>query len=121
MLWEHVVWVQLPALRLGILVRGEGAFSPSSNLGAPKIKVINSLIFKFMQFVQGWEQFLAQNNWILVLLTVWVLPWKGWALWKAAKTSSKKWFIAILILNTLAILDILYIFVFSKKSSKLTG
>lgn len=74
-----------------------------------------------MQFIQGLEQFLIQNNYILVVLTMWVLPWKGWALWKAAKLDSKKWFIAILILNTLAILDILYIFVFSKKSEKLTG
>lgn len=77
-----------------------------------------------MQFIQGLEQFFIQNNWILVGLTMWVLPWKGWALWKAAKLGSKKWFIAILILNTLAILDILYIFVFSKKSEKvenLTG
>jgi Family of unknown function (DUF5652) len=71
--------------------------------------------------MQTLEQFLAQNNWILALLIVWVLPWKGWALWKAAKMGSKKWFIAILILNTLAILDILYIFIFSKKSPKLTG
>jgi len=74
-----------------------------------------------MQFIQGWEQFLVQNNWVLILLTVWVLTWKGFALWKAAQTGSKKWFIAILILNTLAILDILYIFVFSKKTPKVDG
>jgi len=48
----------------------------------------------------------------------WVLPWKGIALWKAAKKGHKKWFIAILILNTLAILEIIYIFIFSKKNQK---
>lgn len=73
-----------------------------------------------MQFMQGWEQFLAQNNWFLILLALWVLPWKGWALWKAAKNGHKKWFIAILVLNTVAILDILYIFVFSKKKQQTT-
>jgi len=45
----------------------------------------------------------------------WVLPWKGVALWKAAKNSHKKWFIAILLLNTLSILEILYIFIFQKR------
>ncbi|BFD25064.1 MAG: DUF5652 family protein [Candidatus Parcubacteria bacterium] len=40
---------------------------------------------------------------------------RGGALWKAAKNSNKGWFVVILILNTLAILEILYIFVFGKK------
>jgi len=52
---------------------------------------------------------------ILLLILLWVLPWKGVALWKAAKNAHKKWFIALLILNTLAILEIIYIFYFSKK------
>lgn len=51
---------------------------------------------------------------------IWSIFWKGWALWKAAKNDSKPWFIALLIINTLGILDILYIFVFgkAKKSSR---
>ncbi|MFC1801971.1 DUF5652 family protein [Patescibacteria group bacterium] len=53
--------------------------------------------------------------WVLILIALWVLPWKGYAMWTAAKKSHKKWFIVLLILNTLAILDILYIFIFSKK------
>jgi hypothetical protein len=63
------------------------------------------------------EQFLIQNQWIIILAIIWTLPWKGIALWKAAKNDDKKWFIALLLLNTLAILEILYIFVFSKKKS----
>lgn len=52
----------------------------------------------------------------MALYLVWVLPWKGVALWKAAKRGHKKWFIALLILfNTFAILDIIYFFFFSKK------
>ena len=61
------------------------------------------------------EQFLIENQWLLVLVVLWVLPWKGVALWRAAKNSHKKWFIALLIVNTLAILEIVYIFFFSKK------
>jgi len=63
------------------------------------------------------EQFLIQNQWIIILAIIWTLPWKGIALWKAAKNDDKKWFIALLLLNTLAILEILYIFIFSKKKS----
>jgi len=55
---------------------------------------------------------------ILALLLLWTLPWKGIALWRASKRGERKWFIAILILNTLAILDIVYIFVFSKRPIK---
>ncbi|MCH7883003.1 hypothetical protein IIA95_01140 [Patescibacteria group bacterium] len=64
------------------------------------------------------EIFLEQNFWLLLLLALWILPWKGVALWKAARKTDKWWFIAILIVNTLAILEILYIFIFSKRKSK---
>ena len=61
------------------------------------------------------EEFFTQNAWVVTLIALWSIPWKGVALWKAAKKGQTGWFIAILILNTLAILEILYIFVFSKK------
>jgi 4-amino-4-deoxy-L-arabinose transferase-like glycosyltransferase len=50
----------------------------------------------------------------IILIALWTLPWKGVALWKAAGKKEKWWFIALLVLNTLGILEILYIFVFSK-------
>lgn len=50
----------------------------------------------------------------LIILMVWSIIWKGLALWKSARASHKAWFIAMLILNTVGILEILYIFVFSK-------
>lgn len=61
------------------------------------------------------------NSPIIYLILAWTLLWKGLALWKAARNSQRNWFIALLILNTLAILEIIYIFYFSKKqSNKLT-
>jgi hypothetical protein len=57
----------------------------------------------------------SENAWVFFAVVLWTLPWKGVALWKAAHNKHKKWFIAILILNTLAIVEILYIFFFSKK------
>ena len=56
-----------------------------------------------------------QNIWFLLLAMIWILPWKGYALWTAARLRSKRWFIALLILNTFAILDIFYIFYIAKK------
>ena len=64
------------------------------------------------------EQFIQNNAWILVLLALWTIPWKGWALWKAAKNDDKAWFIVLLIVNTLGILEIFYIFIFSKRKTK---
>ena len=48
---------------------------------------------------------------VLILLSI---PWKGVALWRAAHKGQKIWFIVFLILNTVGILEILYIFIFSK-------
>jgi succinate dehydrogenase/fumarate reductase cytochrome b subunit len=54
--------------------------------------------------------------WLFVLFAgLWTLPWKAIALWKSARRNEKWWFIALLVINTLALLEILYIFVFSKK------
>ena len=61
------------------------------------------------------EQFVEQNSLLILLIAIWVLPWKGYALWLSARKGQKIWFIALLIVNSLAILEILYIFVFSKR------
>jgi len=57
---------------------------------------------------------IVSNPAFYTFVVLWTTPWKGVALWKAAKNGHKKWFIALLILNTLAILEITYIFYFSK-------
>ncbi len=64
------------------------------------------------------EQLLIQTPWILWLILLWTIPWKGVALWKAARLNDKWWFIALLVINTLALLEILYIFIFSKRKQK---
>ncbi|HCM36971.1 MAG: hypothetical protein A3J30_03440 [Candidatus Wildermuthbacteria bacterium RIFCSPLOWO2_02_FULL_47_9c] len=60
------------------------------------------------------EQYFA-NPWVLAFLAAWVLPWKGVALWRAVRNAQRKWFIVLLVVNTLAILEIIYIFYFSEK------
>lgn len=60
-------------------------------------------------------QYPFANPWLILLIFLWVLPWKGVALWKAARNEHKWWFIVLLVFNTMAILEIIYIFFFSKK------
>ncbi len=51
----------------------------------------------------------------LLIGIIWVLAWKGWALWVAARRGEKGWFIALLIINTFGILEIVYIFAIAKQ------
>jgi hypothetical protein len=60
-------------------------------------------------------QNLTVNPLVIFLILLWVIPWKGWALWKAARLSHKKWFVALLIVNTFGILEIIYIYKIAKK------
>lgn len=57
---------------------------------------------------------------ILIVLIVWSFIWKGLALWHASRNEEKYWFVAILILNTVGILEIVYLFVFSKQKWNIT-
>jgi len=59
--------------------------------------------------------FIATHQWIIILVVLWTIPWKGVALWKAARNQSIIWFVILLVVNTLGILEIIYIFFFSKK------
>lgn len=58
------------------------------------------------------------NPLIIFPLFIWITAWKGMALWKAARNSHKKWFVVLLVLNTLGILEMIYIFVLSKRKQK---
>jgi hypothetical protein len=55
---------------------------------------------------------------VITLISLWTLIWKGLALWKAAGKKQKLWFVILLVLNDLGILEILYYFFFSNLDSK---
>ena len=59
----------------------------------------------------------TQSPWFLPLV-VWTLVWKGVALWKAARKGDKPWYIALLVINLVGLLEIVYIFYFSKRPTK---
>lgn len=52
---------------------------------------------------------------LFVILAIWTIVWKIYAAWTAAKHNHKKWFVAIIILNTVGILEIFYILKIAKK------
>ncbi len=66
------------------------------------------------------EEVLKNGLWVftLIILIIWVLFWKGYALWTSARLGQKRWFIALAILNTFGLLDIYYIFYIAKKNPK---
>ncbi len=50
----------------------------------------------------------------IALAIIWTIVWKGLALWRSAELRQKYWFLAILVINTLGILEIIYLFVVTK-------
>jgi methionyl-tRNA synthetase len=62
------------------------------------------------------------NPWLLGILVVWSLIWKGIALWHSARKTQTVWYVAMLILNTVGILEIVYLLFFkSKVNAELYG
>jgi hypothetical protein len=46
---------------------------------------------------------------VLVPLLIWSMTWKGLALWAAGKRKEKAWFIVLFLINTVGILEIIYL------------
>jgi len=56
---------------------------------------------------------------LLILIIVWSLAWKGLALWKAARRDQPLWYIALLLVNTIGILEMIYIFGYAPRQPDL--
>jgi hypothetical protein len=69
-------------------------------------------------FDQGW--FINMPFWavpflgFVMIAALWSIAWKGIGLWHAARRGDHWWFVAILLINTLGILEIIYLFFISK-------
>lgn len=59
-------------------------------------------------------------QWGIVPAMLWSSTWKGLALWHASKRDEKWWFIALLFINTIGILEMCYLLfvvrLFAKKT-----
>lgn len=51
---------------------------------------------------------------IIILVVLWSLVWKGLALWHAARRGQYWWFVILLVVNTVGILEIIYLFFVAK-------
>jgi hypothetical protein len=65
-----------------------------------------------------WQDLATINPWVLAAVVVWSLTWKGIALWQAALRGEKWWFVAFMIINTLGLLEIFYIYVIAPKPAR---
>lgn len=52
--------------------------------------------------------FITEHPWVILLFLI-ILALKGLALWQAAERKQKIWFVAILIVNTFGLLEIIYL------------
>lgn len=58
---------------------------------------------------------LTGNPFLDFIILIWALLWKGIGLWVAARNTQRNWYIAILLLNTAGIIEIIYLFRFARK------
>ncbi|EKD56058.1 MAG: hypothetical protein ACD_58C00306G0007 [uncultured bacterium] len=52
------------------------------------------------------------------VMMLWSMVWKGLALWRAARRNENVWFIVLLVVNTVGILEIIYYFLVAKTDKK---
>jgi hypothetical protein len=52
---------------------------------------------------------------VLMIWAIWELSWKGMALWKAGRDNQRGWFIALLLINSVGILPIIYLSMYRKE------
>lgn len=64
-------------------------------------------------YLTGLSAQLGVSFWLLVIILLWSLTWKLLALWKSAQKRHVLWFIILALVNTVGILPILYIYIFS--------
>lgn len=62
--------------------------------------------------MNGFNQF---PPFVFFILFLWSIFWKGLALWRAAKNNQIYWFIAFLLIQSVGILEIVYLFKFCKE------
>jgi len=54
----------------------------------------------------------------LIPILFWSLVWKGISLWKCGRNNQPRWFVALLVINTVGILEIIYITWFQRDRNK---
>lgn len=71
-----------------------------------------------MEYLNDIAAQLGVSLWLLVVIFIWSSVWKFLALWKSARKEQVGWFVVFALINTIGILEILYIYIFSEKPEK---
>ncbi len=71
-----------------------------------------------MEFLKEIASQLGVSLWLLIVILVWSSVWKLLAFWRSARRKHVIWFIVFALVNTVGILEILYIYVFSHLAKK---
>lgn len=58
---------------------------------------------------------IQESSILVLIILMWSMLWKGIALWKAANYKQRNWFVVVLVLNTMGILEIIYLFKFARQ------
>jgi methionyl-tRNA synthetase len=58
--------------------------------------------------------FIQAHGFLFAVLMLWSFFWKGLALWHAGRRGQPWWFAILLVLNTVGILEIIYLFAIIK-------
>jgi hypothetical protein len=77
-------------------------------------------MYRFISPRHNWT-FTRSDLVIVLLALVWTYVWKGIALWRAGRNEQKGWFVVLVILNTLGILEIVYLLGFQSKPKRYKG
>ena len=81
--------------------------------------MVNSLLANSYDFGPWMMGIGAIGAIVILALAVLVLLLKGYSLWYAAKRDEKWWFIALLVINTMGILELVYLIFVVKKWPKI--
>jgi uncharacterized membrane protein YccC len=62
-----------------------------------------------------------QTPMVLYPLITWSIVWKGLALWRAARLRQLGWYIALLVINTVGVFEIIYLVATNKRYKESNG
>lgn len=64
--------------------------------------------------MESFENWLFANQWTLTIIFVWDITWRIIALWHSARQNQKVWFVALMLVNSVGILPLVYLVFVSK-------
>ena len=74
-----------------------------------------------MQYLQYISSQIGIPVWLIIIVFIWNIIWKLPALYIAARKRQILWFVVLALVNTMGILEILYLFIFSRHQRKVSN